>query len=268
MRSGSMHEGAVLFRRSLPFIGNNFAEKLATDAYTLLLAFFAWPALVIQQFASVRTMTNAGISGMNIFQTVQAPVLQEQEAKKNIPALQQLCSRLWLLAALLSGTLLVPAYPLLVRVYLTWTKGKIFFDPVVFGLLFICLLAVLYGNVLLYYLKSVNETRTVWSITVVKIALLLGFLALLPHTAITAVAGLLIVETIANVFLYPAVVARKWQGNAGGNVLPFCSLHLLPFLLIAAVVAGYMVWGFSYVVAAAAYVLLLGTLLLLYRKTA
>lgn len=266
-RNGNIREGAVLFRSSLPFIGNNFAEKLATDSYTLLLSFFTWPALIIRQFASIRTVTNAGISGMNIFQTVTVPQIQEYEARKNRAALLQVCARLWLLAALLCGTLLIPCYPLLERIYQVWTKGKIMLDPLVFGLLFICLPAVLYGNVLLYYLKSVNETKAVLFVTILKLAVLFSLLVFLPHTAVTAVADLLIAEVTANVFVYPFVVAHRWQRDAGVHALPFFMQYLLPFLLIAGAVSYYLLQGFSIVIAGVAYPLLVGILLFLYRKS-
>ncbi len=266
VRNGNIKEGCSLLRLSMPFIGNNFIEKLATDSYTLLLSFFAWPALIIQQFASVRTMTNAGISGMNIFQTVTAPRIQEHEAKKNNDALLKIFHRLWLLAAFLCGTLLIPAYPLLQRVYLAWTKGKIAFDPLVFGLLFICLLVVLFGNVLLYYLKSVNETRTVLVATIVKIVLLFSLLLLLPHTAIYAVADLLVAEVTANILLYPIFVVRKWRREDGKGRLMEIVGGLLPFLLIAGAVSYYLAFGFSYAIAAVAYVMLLGILFVFYRR--
>lgn len=267
LASGNTAQGAMLFRKSLPFIANNFIEKLATESYTLVLAFFAWPALVIQQFASVRTMTNAGISGMNIFQTVTGPQLQQQEAEKAYGQQLQLFGRLWLLASVACGTLLICLYPWLQQAYLTWTRHQIVPDETLFGLLFICLLVVLFGNVLLYYLKAVNETRTVLLVTIVKLAVLLALLVCLPHTAAGAVWALLAAETITSIVVYPALVARKWRRLSGRSFWPDLLQFLLPFIITGVLCSVYMTHGFSVPLAAAGYLFLLIIIWFLYRKT-
>lgn len=262
--NGTLKEGAQQLKRSLSFIANNFIERLATDSYALLLSWFYYPAAVIRQLASIRTMTNAGISGINIFQAVVAPRIQEVHAKGNNRGLLKLLRYVWLAIAAVMGTALILFYPYLEKVYLIWSRNKIEWNAYAFAGLFICLLLMLYGNTLVFYLKMVNKTKQVLALTIVKICLLLLLLLVLKPGIYSSIIALGASELVTGILICPFIITAGWR-EKGISFLSFLP-SLISFLLIIAAIVWYMIVGYSLLVAVVAYGCLLWLLLVLYRR--
>ncbi|XZF15658.1 hypothetical protein ACTHGU_05940 [Chitinophagaceae bacterium MMS25-I14] len=239
LRSGNLKQGGALLKKSMLLIVNNLTEKLSTDAYTFLLGLFSFPLLFIQQFASVRTMTNASVSGFNILQGITVPRMQEYEARGHTNDLFLLLKGIWMLIAVLLCPALILGYPLLQKAYLLWTHHRIDFSPTVFGLLMVWMFVYLYGNVLMIYLKSINRTRHLFTVTLFKTALLLGWLFLAPHAGSNMVWAFLSGDIIGGLIIYPLLVTGT------GNKMPELLKYFLPMLLAIAAIACYTVNGFS-----------------------
>lgn len=252
IRSGTYAEGRKLFVASVPFIFNNFIEKLATDSYALVLSWFYYPAAAIRQVASLRTMTNAALSGINVFQTVFVPKMQEFQTKGNKIRLLYLFRLIWMFGASIMGVAVILCYPLLERVYLIWSRNKIEWNATAFVGLFICLLLALFSNLLLFYLKMINKTRPVLIATVTKTICLLGLLLVLPVSLIHCILALLGAEIWVGILLYPFLVAKLWNEKDRTQLRLLYSF--VPFLIIAITILSYLKWGYSLPVAIGAFV--------------
>ncbi|PZF74195.1 MATE family efflux transporter [Taibaiella soli] len=243
IRQGTYTEGRKQFAGSIPFIVNNFIEKLATDSYALVLSWFYYPLAAIRQLVSVRTMTNAALSGINVFQTVFVPKMQEFQTRGNKTRLLYLFRLIWMFAAVIMGVAVILCYPLLERVYLIWSRNKIEWNGVAFAGLFIALLLTLFGNLMLFYLKMINKTRPVLIATATKTVCLLGLLWILPVSLLNSILALAGAEIWVGILLYPFLLARLWQENGRTQLRLLYSF--VPFLIIAVTVLCYLKWGYS-----------------------
>lgn len=243
IKKGSYAEGRRQFASSVPFVVNNFIEKLATDSYALVLSWFYYPVAAIRQLTSVRTMTNAALSGINVFQTVFVPKMQEFQTKGNKARLLYLFRLIWMFAAAIMGVAVILCYPLLERVYLIWSRNKIEWNATAFAGLFIALLLTLFSNLMLFYLKMINKTRPVLIATVTKTVCLLGLLFFLPVSLLNSILALIGAEIWVGLLLYPYLISRLWGENIRTQL---GLLHsFLPFLMIAATILCYLKWGYS-----------------------
>jgi len=256
IRSGTYTEGGRQFVASVPFIVNNFIEKLATDSYALVLSWFYYPVAVIRQVASLRTMTNAALSGINVFQTVFVPKMQEFQTKGNQTRLLYLFRVIWMFGASIMGVAVILCYPLLERVYLIWSRNKIEWNATAFAGLFSCLLLALFSNLMLFYLKMINKTRPVLIATITKTICLLGLLLLLPVTLINCMLALLGAEIWVGIFLYPILIAQLWA--AGRHTQVRLLYSFVPFLIIAITILCYLKWSYSLPLAIGAFVVFSG----------
>ncbi len=238
---GTLAEGWKQFKLSGLYIVNNIIEKLATDSYSFMLAIFYYPAIAIRQFASMRTMTNAAVSGISIFQVVLVPKMQQYHAQRNNKELIRLFGRMSLLISGIMGTLIILFYPVLEQVYKIWTRGKIEWDATAFALMFACLLLALFGNTWSQYLKAVNQTKPVFAATIIKSVFLLVLAFFSSHSVSGAVIALIVVEFVVSVFVYPLMVIRLQKGFG----YSFLVLTVLPFLIIVASILFYCFCSYS-----------------------
>ena len=193
-------------------------------------------------FATTRTMSNLSLQGIN---TVTAPVmpeimrfLRERDAERT----NAIIGFVWLCAVVLLAPLLIVFQWIMPTVFRFWTRGKIGFDPTLFGLFSISLLIFALARPLIAILQGNNLLKVQLYISlgnsVIAVAGILLFSS--RFGASGAAAALLLAELAATIL--SAFYAKRWL-DRNGIRFPWGLLNVaLASIGLAATAIILMIW--------------------------
>jgi len=166
-------------------------------------------------FSTMRTLSNLSLQGIGTITNPIMPEIMRFLRERDSERTNATVGFVWFFAVLLLSPVLIAFQWIMPVVFHTWTRGKIAFDPLLFGLFSITLLiysvarpsaAVLQGNNLL-------KLQLIISITVSVIAIA-GIFLLTPSFGIDGAAtGLLLAEVVGTAL--NVQFARRWLDENG-----------------------------------------------------
>jgi O-antigen/teichoic acid export membrane protein len=166
-------------------------------------------------FSTMRTLSNVSLQGIG---TVTGPVAPELIAflrEKNQVKTDATFGFIWLLTVIMLAPVLVIIQWLIPEVFSIWTRGKVIYDPIVFGFFSMSLLVFALSRVPLMVLQGNNILRKQINITlIVGTITALGILLIAPKFGIRGAAFMLLIAEIIGC-IYSLVYSVIWMKEYG-----------------------------------------------------
>src|SRR5690606_9221703 len=233
LKSGTLKDGAILFKRSFFFLVNNFAEKISTDGLNFIVSIWYHSLNALPALQSVRTMSNVFVTGSNALSGTFSFEMQRMTAQDKEEKLVHIFHFLWLVIGALVNIGAIILYPFLVSIYTLWVDDKVEISQPFFYAIFAMSLIVVYGTIIALYMKMVNEVKKLFAFTVIKSLVLLTLLFFLPKDIFYVAVGLYIVELIFNAFFLNSILIQRFGQQKELRILKRIFWSLLYFILVS-----------------------------------
>jgi O-antigen/teichoic acid export membrane protein len=192
-------------------------------------------------FATMRTLSNVSLQGIGTITNPVVPEFMSFLRERNQDKTTAIYGFLWFITVILLSPVLVIIQGIIPEIFNIWTRGKIVYDPIVFGLFSVTLLIFALSRVPLMVLQGNNLLRKQLNIAlVVGVITVVGILLVAPIYGIAGAALVLLVAEIAGC-IYSLIFASKWM-NENGLSFPF---HLLSICLVCIVLTSLGIYFFA-----------------------
>ena len=207
------------FGHSLFLTGSNLVQQATTNGSVLLVSVLAGP-VAVSTFTTVRTLTILWNSVTTILSAPLLPDVVRMHATGEVKKLVATNRAYWVLAGSAVNLGAVLSFPLIPRLYATWTVGAVALDRPLLCLLLGSAVAANSGALIAVHLNGINSLRIVLGTSVTRAVLTLGVGAMcFPRYGLAAFGfGALAGEILATLITVSYFV--RYEVEKKGSIVP------------------------------------------------
>lgn len=212
------------------FLFTNILEKINNESLPLIISFFL-NLTFVPIYYTIRILSNIIITAGDLFLGLLIPDMQKFFVTKKGDNLIRVCNTYWFFLGLIINLGVLIVFPFAEDFFNFWVKSKLKFNQTLFTYLIINALIVIHGNVFLYFIKSINNTKQIFSITILK-TLIFYFSIIMLEKNISSIGLALIFSSIYTYTLFlNFLVAKKVKSFGFNNYNINYLLGAFPFLI-------------------------------------
>lgn len=212
------------------FLFTNILEKINNETLPLIISFFL-NLTIVPIYFTLRTLSNLIITAGDLFLGLIIPDMQKYFITKNGDSLIRVCNTYWFFLGLIINVGVLILFPFAEDFYNFWVKSKLKFNQILFTYLIINSLIVIHGNVFLYFIKAINNTKQIFGITILKTVIFYLSIVILEKNIISVGLSFILSSIFIYIFFLNFLVAKKVKSFGFNSYNINYLLGAFPFLI-------------------------------------